>query len=260
MCGKINIYSTYYIIIYFAKIVNMKIVIIRHADPNYKTGALTDFGKIEANALGAYYSDNDFDDVYCSSLKRALLTAKAVIKKKKIHIQPYLREFNFKIKHNEQSRVTWDFLPTELENDFKDLNNISKYLDNKYFAKSNIKQRYLHVTKNFDKTLEKYGYVREKNHYKVIKSNDKTIVFFCHFGVMAVILSHLLNIPYTSIAQHFWCPPTGVTILASEERRKGIAQFRCLQYGNIVHLGIKGIKPTFSGRFCEQYKDKTRHD
>ena len=238
----------------------MKIVIIRHADPNYTNGTLTKAGIAEVKALSAYYSDKDFDYIYCSPLNRALLTAKAVIKKKKINIEPYLKEFIHSITYKGQKHVTWDFLPTELEDDLKDLNDINRYLDNKYFQQSAIKKKYQYVANNFDKTLAKYGYVREKNHYKVIKSNNKTIVFFCHSGVMAVMLSHLLHIPYTSITQHFWCPTSGVTILASEERRKGIAQFRCLQYGSIVHLGIKNIKPTFSGRFCEQYKDNTRHD
>ena len=72
-------------------------------------------------------------------------------------------------------------------------------------------------------------------------------------------LSHLLNIPYIVLCQTFFCAPTGVTLLNSEEREKGIASFRCEVYGDTSHLKIKGIENSFSGRFCEVYSDPTRH-
>ena len=46
----------------------------------------------------------------------------------------------------------------------------------------------------------------------------------------------------------------------TEERRKGIATFRVLSYGDTSHLYIHGEPPAFAARFCECYEDDTRHD
>jgi len=61
---------------------------------------------------------------------------------------------------------------------------------------------------------------------------------------------------------HGFCAlPTSVTTLVTEERRKGIAYFRMLAFGDISHLYIAGEEPSFSGRFCETYDNfDERHD
>ena len=52
-------------------------------------------------------------------------------------------------------------------------------------------------------------------------------------------------------------PPASVTTLVSEERRKGIAHFRMIAFGDTSHLYAEGLEPSFSARFCETYE---RHD
>ena len=112
---------------------------------------------------------------------------------------------------------------------------------------------------NFNNINADTVYKRSGKYYEVINSNRDVLVFFCHLGIISVILSHLTGIPYSVLAQGFACPTTGVTTIYSEEREKGIAQFRCVSYGDISHLKANNIKPSFHARFCETFDSDERH-
>ena len=85
-------------------------------------------------------------------------------------------------------------------------------------------------------------------------------MLFCHYGVTAVLLSHLLNSSPYSLWQHAVTLTTSVTILHTEERREGIAHFRMSCMGDTSHLYIADEPPSFSARFCECFTDDPRHD
>ena len=86
-------------------------------------------------------------------------------------------------------------------------------------------------------------------------------MFFCHFGLECVLLSHLLGISPVVLWNGCCAAPTSVTTLVTEERRKGIACFRMSAFGDISHLYIADQEPSFSARFCETYDNWTqRHD
>ena len=60
------------------------------------------------------------------------------------------------------------------------------------------------VVSNFDALLAEHGYVREGDIYRVAKANRDTLVFFCHFGLECVLLSHLMNVS-PMILWHYTC-------------------------------------------------------
>ena len=240
----------------------MRIIIIRHGEPDNPNQTLTKKGFEEVSALSDFYRNLKFKDAYSSPLMRAKLTAEGFLKyhNKTATILPWLEEFPCKIlpPYRTQPIITWDYLPSYFVEQESFYDN-EKYLDHPLFKEANVKEKYQEVTKSFDELLKRYGYERDKKLYKVKKSNKDTIIFFCHFGIMSILMSHIMNIPYILIAQHFICPPSGVTILTSEEREEGIAQFRCSQYGDISHLNAKNLTPSFHGRFCETFDSDERH-
>ncbi len=240
----------------------MKLIFIRHGDPDYENNTLTEQGFKEIASLADYYKELNFKKAYCSSLNRAKLTAKAFLKphNKKAIICNWLDEFAFKVKvpYSKETVLNMDFLPSFFTTQ-DDFYNNDCYLDNEVMRSANIKEHYYEVVNKFDELLVKYGYIREGKFYKVKKANKDTLIFICHFGIMSVLMSHLMGIPFVLLTQSFICPPSGVTTLVTEEREKGIAQFRCLEYGNIDHLKKANIKPSFMGRFCEIYESNERH-
>lgn len=240
----------------------MKIVIVRHASPDYENNTLTSEGFKEIEALGKHYNASMFDDIYASPLTRAKLTAEAVVKgEKEIKYKDWLIEFVHRITtpEGEKGHLNWDFLPENIKTHPEALYNPNYLESYQPFKEINLKEDYEIVVSEFDKVLEKHGYKRNGLFYDVTKNNGDTIVFFCHLGIMCVLLSHILNIPYTILTQFTCCPPTGVTTLVSEERVKGIAQFRMTGFGDVSHLLKEGMEPAFHGRFCERFEDDTRH-
>ena len=49
----------------------MKLVIIRHADPDYPNNTITEKGKVEAELLAKFLKGKKLDYVYCSPMGRA---------------------------------------------------------------------------------------------------------------------------------------------------------------------------------------------
>ena len=105
----------------------------------------------------------------------------------------------------------------------------------------------------FDRLLASYGYVRDGELYRVEQSNRDNIVFFCHFGLECVLLSHLMNVSPFILWHTTAFAPTSVSTIHTEEREQGTAIFRAAHLGDISHLTAAGMKPSFSARFCETY-------
>ena len=124
-----------------------------------------------------------------------------------------------------------------------------------------VKEKYDIVCHGLDDVLKKHGYEREGMHYKAVKPNNDTIVFFCHFGVECVLLSHLINVSPMILWHGFCALPSSITSIYTEERRPGIAGFRINEFGSTAHLHAADQKPSFSARFCECYANiNERHD
>lgn len=238
----------------------MKIIFIRHGDPNYEKDCLTDVGKQQAQALAEYLKDVPVDTVYSSPLGRAYLTATTCYPKQKVVVLDWLKEFlgSPTLQDGTVQGCTWDFMPDYLDKHPYMYDN-NKYLDSSELTSAGVVEKYHNVIAEFDNLLAQYGYQRKGNVYNVTNSNTKTIVCFCHLGLMSVLMSHLMNVPYVVLAQHFCASPSSITVFATEERQQGIAQFRCLGYGTTPHLTLKGMQNSFAARFCEIFLSDDRH-
>lgn len=242
----------------------MKLLIIRHGDPDYSKDSLTEKGWREAACLAERLEKLDIKAFYVSPLGRAKDTASLTLKKMNREAEecPWLREFSPKIirPDRKMESISWDWLPqdwTSEENYYdKDLWSTTDIME-----AGNVRKEYDWVTSSFDDLLAAHGYTREKNYYRVKNGNTDTLVFFCHFGVESVLLSHLLNVSPMTIWHGFCAAPTSVTTVITEERRKGIASFRINHFADISHLYAAGEEPAFAARFCERYEnEQERHD
>jgi probable phosphoglycerate mutase len=116
------------------------------------------------------------------------------------------------------------------------------------------------VYDGLDEVLKNHGYYREGKLYKTAQGHDKTIAFFCHFGLEMLLLSRLFNASPIPLWQHFTALTSSVTTVYTEERRKGIVSFRCAGFGDTGHLYAGGETPSFAARFCEVYGNGDRED
>ena len=243
----------------------MRILIIRHGDPDYTIDSLTEKGKREAELLSLKLEKENINTIYVSPLGRARDTAEYTLRRKGMGatVCEWLKEFPIKIHrpdHAEgQMHCIWDWLPadwTVRENFYS----AEKWFDEPEFDGSGTREEYERVTGEFDKVLAAHGYVREGKYYRAVRSNSDTIAFFCHFGLECVLLSHLMSISPMPLWHGFCAAPTSVTTIYTEERRQGIASFRAAAIGDVSHLYAGGEEPSFAARWCETFnRDDQRH-
>lgn len=237
----------------------MRILIVRHGDPDYKNGTVTTKGAVESELLSERLIKLDVKQFYCSPLGRARDTAKPTLQKlgREAVICDWLQEFPGYIidKESGNHRIPWDLMPafwTERE----ELYHYKDWLSDEIMQTGDVREKYEWVCRELDSLIAQYGYVREGNVYRVEKENRDTIVLFCHFGIECVMLSHILGISPIALWQGFVALPSSVTTLITEEREEGIAYFRCNGFGDISHLYAANEPPAFAARFCETYSNK----
>ena len=242
----------------------MKLLIIRHGDPDYVNDSLTGKGWKEAEYLAEMLSKQDIAYFYTSPYGRAKDTASLTLEKmgREAEVLPWLREFDHLINRpDDQSRrrIPWDWLPQDWTQDprFYDKD---EWAENERMQEFEIGEEYRKVTEQLDLLLQKHGYRHEGGCFRVERGNHDTIALFCHFGLGSVLLSHLMNVSPMIVWHYFCAQPSSVTTLVTEERRKGTATFRMLSFGDISHLYAHDEPPAFAARFCECFEDDTRHD
>lgn len=232
----------------------MRLLIVRHGDPDYENDALTSQGRLEAEALSERMKNIKADECYVSPLGRAKETAETSLKKMNMKAEEleWLREFAPKVNRPQKLGVAWDWLPQDWTNmpyafDF------DRWTQYPALEEAGVQKERDWVYAEFSAFLERHGYKKEGKIFKVLEPNSVTIVLFCHFGLECILLSYLLNLSPFVLWHSTIAAPTSVTTVVTEERREGIAQFRMLAFGDTSHLYAAGIEPAFSGRFRERY-------
>ncbi len=241
----------------------MRILIVRHGDPIYETDTLTEKGEREARLLSERLCKENIKKIYCSTLGRARLTAQPTLDKLGVKAEycDWLREFGYakiKLPYLEEEKYCWNLLPSFAET-CPEIYSPTEWRNVNFIKNSNVTECYDAVCREFDKVLERHGYKREGNSYKVTAPNNDTIVFFSHFGLTAQLVSHIFCCSPFTVSEHSITPPTSVTTFYSEEREEGLARFCMCGFGDVSHLYKYDEEPSFSGRFCERFTDDTRH-
>lgn len=254
----------------------MRILFVRHGDPDYANDTLTEKGHREAALLARCIPDYNVGECYVSPLGRAQHTAAYSLEALgcKAETLDWLEEFTARIDLNKVESLRCAFPNTRRAADGTYLlRNVwdvapaywtehAEYFDregwrNSEIAKnSDLVEKYDEVIEAFDAFLAKKGYVRERLHYRVEKESEETVTFFCHFAITAVILSHLWNVSPYVMWHSLVLAPTSVSEIVTEEREQGTAYFRALRLGDISHLYAGKEPAAFAARFCEVYSNK----
>ena len=243
----------------------MKLLIVRHGDPDYAKDSLTEKGWREARYLSERLIKMGIDDFYVSPLGRARATASFTLDRlgQTAEVKDWLQEFPARIQEPSrpgEQKIAWDWLPEDWTTEER-FYQADHWFEVENMRKGHVKALYDQVVHGLDEILARHGYVREGNYYRTDRGNTDTVALFCHFGVECVMLSHLLHISPMPLWHGSCALPSSVTTLVTEERRKGIASFRMLSFGDLSHLYVHGEVPAFAARFCEVYENENqRHD
>lgn len=242
----------------------MRLMIIRHGDPDYERDSLTEKGWREAALLADRIAGLEVSAFYVSPLGRARDTALPTLERmgRTAEECDWLREFPPQIRRpdvREHTKIAWDWLPEDWTAEpayfLRD-----GWADTDVMRGGRVREAYDYVIGNFDRLLAKHGYVRDGEYYRAERANRDTLVFFCHFGLECVLLSRLMNVSPMILWHHTCAAPSAVTTVVTEERREGRAVFRVSAFGDTSHLYAGNEEPAFSARFCETFDSDERHD
>ena len=225
----------------------MKIIMIRHGEPDYSKDSLTEKGEREAACLAKWIRriDPQVSAYYVSPLGRARRTCDICLSPlgKEATVLPWVEEytgrtFNERLGH---VRHAWDFYPADWTQD------ASLFSDDN----PSCKDGYRVITEGFDALLAEYGYRRDGHVYRTDWGEkgpcEATIVIFCHMIATMSVIAHLTGIAPPLLWHGFFSAPTGLTVIQTEERDPGVAWFRVRAVGEVAHLLSEGEPISDSG-------------
>lgn len=199
-------------------------------------------------------SSEHIRDIYCSPLGRAQDTARVSVEPlgRTVITKDWMLEFPALMQMPDgHMRMPWDFVPGWWTRQ-PDLYDKDNWFRGPTMSRGgNVEEWYLRVANGIDGILASYGYTRDGNFYRTEKGNTDSVLFFCHLGVMFVMLSRLLSMPTPVLWQNFFVAPSSVTLVSTEEVIPGEVAFRVKYFGDISHLYAGSEPPSDSGFFAE---------
>lgn len=236
----------------------MKLLIIRHGEPDYSIDSLTPKGWREARLLADRLCRERIDAFYVSPLGRARDTAKPTLERlgREAETLDWLHEFRGKVidPNDGRRRIPWNLMPQywTLQPELYDRD---LWTENGLYRTGDSEEVYARTVEGLDALLERHGYVRDGAIYHCAENDHRTLALFCHFALGMVLLSHLLGVSPAVMWHGFFMPSSSVTTLITEERVKGEVFFKCMQVGDTSHLYGGNEPVSRAGLFEECFGD-----
>lgn len=241
----------------------MKLVFVRHAEPDYSVDSLTEKGRVEAELLAHRLCRLDVKAFYTSPLGRARDTAAYTLDKlgRTAEVLPWLAEYRGYSFDPEagHDRIPWDYRPRYWQG-HPLLHDIERWTEDELTRTGTTRAVWRETCEGLDALLARHGYIRDGGVYLCADNRPDTLVFFCHFGIMMALIGHLTGIAPVPLWQGFCAQPSSVTTLITEERVKGEVVFRCMQLGDLSHLYEAGERYSTAGLFPECYTGRDSTD
>ncbi len=248
----------------------MRLIFIRHAEPDYEHNTLTPRGFHEAELLAERVPHWKVDRFYTSPLARAKLTAEPSLRKmgRTAEVLDWMQEFSYAVTDptTGEKKVPWDFMPQYWTNEPLLYDKDNFYQHEILQSNSRYPAAVQNLRKGLDGILAEYGYHRTGAYYgtdeeKTRGDEDVTIVFFAHLGANLEAIGYLLGISPLVLKQTIYLPPTSLCVLNAEKRQcgiipgnvPGISMFRAQVLGDVYHLQKAGQLLSESGSFTRVF-------
>ena len=232
----------------------MRILLIRHAEPDYTVDSLTPKGRIEAELLSRRMVRYDIRDFYVSPLGRARDTADYTLKAlgRTAEVLPWLAEFRGRCIDPEsgRKRLPWD-LPPRLWSALPGAWDIGHWTEAPLFAEGDVPQIWQETVEGTKALLARYGFTKDGPVWRGGGNTRDTIALFCHFGISMAVLSVLTDCSPLVLWHRTLTLPSSVSEVVTEERVRGEVSFRVTRLGDISHLESAGEKRSTAGLFPE---------
>ena len=214
----------------------MRIVFVRHGEPDYTHDCLTEQGKLQARAAAERLREEGIEEIFSSPLGRAAETAAAAAELLKLPVKTldYMRELHWGSTDGTplpSDGHPWD-LADLMAGEGWDLTNPG-WREHPYFRNNRVTENADMVARKTDEWLLSLGYERNGAFYRCIRPDDrqKTVALFSHGGSSAAAMGHILNLPFPYACGLFHLEFTGITVIRLD-RNPGQQRLPCLELAN----------------------------
>ena len=214
----------------------MRIIFVRHGEPDYAHDCLTEMGKLQAVDAAERLRNEGIEEIYSSPLGRAAETAEATAKllKRPVQTLDYMRELHWGSIDGTplpSDGHPWDLADLMAEEGW-DLTNPG-WREHPYFRNNRVTANADLVAEKTDEWLRTLGYEREGAFYRCVRPDNRqtTVALFSHGGSSAAAIGHILNLPFPYACGLFHLEFTGITIIRLD-RNPGSQRLPCLELAN----------------------------
>ena len=214
----------------------MRIVFVRHGDPDYAHDCLTEKGLIQARQAAVRLREEGIEEIWSSPMGRAQQTAAAASEELGLPVKTldFMHELNWGSTNGEplfSNGHPWD-IADELARQNWNLNR-ADWAEHPYFKNNIVTENVRQVEEGIDRWLEGLGYVRDGFYYRstLPDNRQRTVALFSHGGSSAAAMGHILNLPFPYVCALLHLEFTGITIIRMD-RNPGAVALPCLELGN----------------------------
>lgn len=234
----------------------MRILLIRHAEPDYTTDTLTAKGRREAELLSRRLEKYEIRDFYVSPKGRAQETAGYTLGRmnREAETLPWLQEFRARYTDPETgaSSVIWDRKP-RFWSAYPDSFDPDRWTEIPPYQNGMVRQVWEETKAGMDELMGRYGFRKDGQVWLSEKNNTDTIALFCHFGISMAILGYLTEVSPVVLWHHVLTLTSSLTEVVTEERIPGEVSFRVTKLGDLAHLEMNGEPRSPQGLYPECY-------
>ena len=234
----------------------MRILLIRHAEPDYSIDSLTPKGYMEAKLLSERLIHYQIRDFYVSPLGRARKTAEYTLQRmgRTAETLPWLAEFRGRCPDpvTGRSHLPWD-LPPRIWSAFPNVLSPDHWFENSVFDQGNIREIWQETAAGADDLMARYGFRKDGPVWTASQNTMDTVALFCHFGISMAFMAYLMDVSPVVLWHRTLCLPSSVSEIVTEERTPGTVSFRAVRIGDISHLESAGEPRSTAGLFPECY-------
>ena len=214
----------------------MRLIFVRHGEPDYEKDCLTATGRKQAKAAAKRLEKEGISEIYSSPMGRAAETASWTARKLNLPVLTldFMHEIAWGGPGVPGSGHPWTVSDWMISRDQFDFYH-SDWRQHPYF-RDNIAVRYLdEISLQFDAFLLRQGYRHKGIRFFCEADRQKSIAIFSHGGSGACVLSHLLALPFPYVCTVLPYGFTSIIILDFPVQKNEYVHPRIELFNDMAH-------------------------
>ncbi|MBO7405825.1 MAG: histidine phosphatase family protein [Clostridia bacterium] len=196
----------------------MRIVFVRHGEPDYAHDCLTPLGELQAKAAAERLREEGISAIYTSPQGRARQTADAAAEV--LGLTPTVLDFMHELHWSSvdgreivAGGHPWNIADEMVKSGY-DLT-APHWQMHPFYTGSRVIESVRIVEEGIDGWLASLGYVREGLYYRNTRTDEEqfTVALFSHGGSSSAAMGHIMNLSFPYMCAVFHLPFTGITTL-----------------------------------------------